>query len=471
MDRLDQIGPFADVLARMGVISSARVMTYFQGDGRATRPLSLSFASSTGIQALNVLTGVLLARTLGPHGRGELAALVLWPSILAAVGNLGVIDAVTYYSARSKTSVGTIVGSSLVLGVCQSAFLITVGFFLFPLVLSHYDQHALHTAYLFLVFVPINILTLNLAGAVNGLHRFLWFQGVRLMVVGATVVGLLAFAFARALTPQTAVLVYLAANLITLCTAAVLYRLADRSPLRFKYKVARELLSFGVRSHLGNVSSLLNERLDQLVISVFLAPTKLGLYVVAVTLCSLTTLVGSSVSLVALPTLARLRGVAERARAARRLVGLTAAGSAVLTLPVIAFTPLVIEIAFGSPFRSAAVVSRILLVAAVILSTNRALGSILTGIGRPLDAGIAESLALVATFAGLAALLPAFGLVGAGIASLIAYSVSSVWMIHRATKALDLSASQLLLPERRDVGALLRLLFFSRAPAPAERAK
>jgi O-antigen/teichoic acid export membrane protein len=452
-------------------MSGARVMSYFQRDGRATRPLSVSFASSTGIQALNVLTGVLLARTLGPHGRGELAALVLWPTILAAVGNLGVMDAVTYYSARSKTSIGTIVGSSLVLGLCQSALLITIGVLVFPVVLFHYNQHVLHTAYLFLAFVPINILTLNLAGALNGLHRFLWFQTVRLIVVGSTVIGLLALTLVHALTPYSAVAVYLGANLITLCVASVLYRLADRSSLKFKPDVARELLSFGVRSHLGNVSSLLNERVDQLVISVFLAPAKLGLYVVAVTLCSLTALVGSSVSLVALPTVARLRGVAERARAARRLVGLTAAASAALTLPVIAFTPLIIDIAFGSAYRSAAIVSRILLVAAVILSTNRALSSILMGVGRPLDAGIAESIALVATFAGLAALLPVFGLVGAGIASLIAYSVSCAWMVRRATRVLGLSAYELFLPGRATVRSLLPPFLFPRAPTPAKRAE
>jgi O-antigen/teichoic acid export membrane protein len=418
------------------------------GESRTRWPLGLSFASSTVIQLLNVLTGVLLARTLGPFGRGELAALLLWPTILAAVGSLGVMDAATYYCARSPSGTGTIVGSALALGMCQSIFLIASGVLVLPLVLSHYDQHVLHAAYLFLSFIPINILTLSLAGVINGLHRFAWFQSLRLLVVGATACGLVFLASIHALTIEKAAAVYLAANLLTLATAAVLYRVADRSRIRFSCKVARELLSFGVRSHLGNVSSLLNERLDQLVISAFLAPAKLGLYVIAVTLTSVTTLVGSSVSFVSLPTLARLRGLEERATAARRFVGLTILTSTAITLPLIAFTPFVIEIAFGTAFRDAALVSRILLVAAIILSTNRVLSSSLTGLGRPLDAGIAESVALIATFAGLAALLPAFGLLGAGIASLIAYSVSASWMVWRTTRALGLSATQLLLPKR-----------------------
>jgi O-antigen/teichoic acid export membrane protein len=421
------------------------------GEGGTKWPLSLSFGSSTAIQLLNVVTGVLLARTLGPMGRGELAAILLWPTILSAVGNLGVMDAATYYSARSETGVGTIVGSSLVLGACQSAFLAGLGVLVLPLVLSNYEKDVLHTAFLFLCFIPVNILTLNLAGVMNGLHRFVWFQSLRLLVIGATALGLVSLALAHALTLRTAVLVYLTANLMTLATAVALFRVADQSAVRFSLPTARALLSFGVRSHLGNVSGLLNERLDQLVISAILAPTKLGLYVVAVTFTSVTNLVGSSVALVALPTLARLRGLAERAAAARRLVVLTVLLSAAVTLPLIAFTPFLIELAFGNAFRGAALISRILLIAAIVLGTNRVLGSILTGVGRPLDAGIAESVALVATSIGLVSLLPTLGLIGAGVASLIAYSVSASWMVWRVTQSLELSPRELLLPTRTGV--------------------
>ena len=59
-------------------------------DAGRRHPVTLSLAASVAIQGLNVLTGIVLARTLGPAGRGELAAVMLWPSILAAVGSLGV---------------------------------------------------------------------------------------------------------------------------------------------------------------------------------------------------------------------------------------------------------------------------------------------------------------------------------------------------------------------------------------------
>jgi Na+-driven multidrug efflux pump len=73
----------------------------------------------------------------------------------------------------------------------------------------------------------------------------------------------------------------------------------------------------------------------------------------------------------------------------------------------------------------------VLLLAAVILSTNLVLGATLSGLGRPLDQGIGELIALAGTAASLAVLLPWLGLLGAAIASVIAYAISMAWMVHR----------------------------------------
>jgi O-antigen/teichoic acid export membrane protein len=95
-------------------------------------------------------------------------------------------------------------------------------------------------------------------------------------------------------------------------------------------------------------------------------------------------------------------------------------------------------------------VCRVLLVATVALSTGRAVGAVLKAINRPLDAGIAETLALLVTIAALAVLLPAMGIMGAGVASLLAYLASTVFAVHRAARALASSPLGLLLPTRSD---------------------
>jgi O-antigen/teichoic acid export membrane protein len=90
-------------------------------------------------------------------------------------------------------------------------------------------------------------------------------------------------------------------------------------------------------------------------------------------------------------------------------------------------------------------VTRVLLTAAVVLAVGRAIAAVLKGINRPLVAGAAEVLALVVTFASLAILLPTLGILGAGIASFLAYCVATTWSLTRAAAALEMTPTQLLL--------------------------
>jgi O-antigen/teichoic acid export membrane protein len=397
--------------------------------GGSRAPILSSFGASGAIQLANIATGVLLARWLGPYPRGEFAAVILWPSILAAVGSLGVADATTFYTARAARPVGVIVGTALVLGAIQSIALIGIGFAVLPLVAGHYGSHVVHVAELFLVFIPLNIATLVLAGGLSGAQRFGFFQLVRIATVASNAIGLGALALVGRLTVESGAIVYLLANLTTALIATALYLRLEDHRLSFDPKVFPSLVSFGLRSHLGNVSSLLNQRLDQLLISVFLAPVQLGVYVVAGTLSSATVLVGTSVSLIAFPRIARSEGA--RARPAKRFIAITVVGSAILSVPIFLFTDRLLTFFFGQSFASATTPARVLLVAAVVLSTNRVLGATLAGLGRPLEQGIGELLALVATAVSLAALLPRLGLLGAAVASVIAYAISMIWMVHR----------------------------------------
>ncbi len=422
------------------------------------RPLTTSFSVSLGIQAANVVTGILLARTLGLHDRGVLAAVILWPSLLAMVGSLGLPDAVTYYAARGGTPGRTLLGTSLVIAAVESVAMVLVGFLLVPLVLGHFGAGAVPLALVFLAFVPLNLLTLSLMGFLNGRQRFTAFNALRAMVVLLAAGAIVALAVAGSLSPATAAVAYLGANAATLLAAALIVARSGELGFAVSGRTAKDLLSFGLKSQTSSVSSIFNERLDQLVISTLLAPAKLGLYVVALTLTSLIGLVGASVALVALPVLAGLRSVSEQIAHARRLVVLTFGVSTLVAVPMIVFAPQLLELVFGPSFRVVEGPARILLVAAVLLSTSRAFSGILKAIGRPLQAGLADAIALVVTVVTLAMLLPLLGLIGAAISSLLAYGVGLAWMVGRTARALGVRPVLLFLPYGSVRGAAAALV-------------
>jgi Na+-driven multidrug efflux pump len=55
-------------------------------------------------------------------------------------------------------------------------------------------------------------------------------------------------------------------------------------------------------------------------------------------------------------------------------------------------------------------------------------------------------LGLTVTVVSLAALLPALGIMGAAVASLLAYASGTVWMLRRTTRALEISIASVFLP-------------------------
>jgi len=420
------------------------------------RPLSSSFAASATIQALSVVTGVLLARALGPAGRGELAAAMLWPGLFALLGCLGVGEAITYHAARATSDPGALVGSALALAAVQATVLVAGASVAVGRVLAGHDADARAAAHAYLAYVPLVLLATYLMSVLGGLRRYAAFQSLRVLVIALSALGMVALAATGALTVRTAVLVYLGANLATALAALALLQLWG---LRLKVDgdLVRALLSFGVRSHGGNVASMLNERLDQLVMSVFLSPASLGLYVVAVTMTSVTGMVGASVATVALPSVASAGSVGQRVGQARRLVAVTLLASTAVTAPLIVALPLLVHLFFGGAYASAVGPGRVLLVAAVAFSVGRVLGAVLRALGRPLDAGLAELLALVATMLGLGVLLPTLGLMGAAVTSLGAYLTSCCWMAGRAARALGVSPAMLLVPDREALAALPRI--------------
>jgi O-antigen/teichoic acid export membrane protein len=418
------------------------------GSGR-TRPFTLSLTASLAIQGCNALTGVLLARFLGPAGRGELAAILLWPSVLAAVGTLGVSEAVTYETARGSSPVRNVVGSSFAIAAAQTLVLVAIGSVLVALVHRGGDARTVRLSHLYLAFIPLNLLALYAAAALNGLRRFFAFHALRLMVIVVTAVGVVAMATTGTLTVEAAIVIYLLANALTAATVLVVLARRGALSVAADRETIRRLLGFGIRTHSTSLASLLNERLDQLVISVFLAPAKLGLYVIAVTLTSATTIIGQAAASVVVPMVASLRDPAARIAAATRYASWVLVGAVCVAIPMLVWTSALIRILFGGEFLGAATVTRVLLVASVFFSVNRVVAAILNAVGRPLDAGIAESLSLAITVTGLALLLPRLQLLGAGLTSLLAYCSTTAWMTSRAARALETTPAALLLPTVR----------------------
>src|SRR5580658_6318640 len=93
----------------------AQAVEYPPRPHHGLRAVVQSIVSKVAILALQAATGILTARTLGPAGRGELAAMILWPLFVASVTTLGVPNSLIYHLRRRPEERGQLIANGFVL--------------------------------------------------------------------------------------------------------------------------------------------------------------------------------------------------------------------------------------------------------------------------------------------------------------------------------------------------------------------
>ncbi|NWJ96787.1 MAG: oligosaccharide flippase family protein [Chloroflexi bacterium] len=419
--------------------------------------LSTSFLSTLVIQVTNIFTGVLSARFLLPQGKGELTAITVWAGTFALVGGLGISDAVAYYTSSYKDHTKEILSTGLFLALVLSVITMVAGYFILPVVLAGYGKDEVFIGLVYLPYILVNLLTLVTAAAVQGRMHLLKYNVLRatLNVIYLVEISILA------LVKETSVMNFVLASFIAnLCILALfLYVALCNGWLYFpKPGYLRNLLSYGSKSYLSVVVLMLNSQLDQMLMSVFLKPSILGLYVIAVTVSGGVSIISGAISLVAFPTIAGAKSFCLKSAELGRFLRITL----VLSIPAILFllltTPWILSFFFGSAYLPAVLTARILIVAAFFAGLNLVLTVGFKAFNRPLITAKTQLVGLVVTLALLALLLPNLGAVGAALASLLSYSLTCGFMFYSLKKELGIAPMMLLRPTTEDWNYLSRVM-------------
>jgi O-antigen/teichoic acid export membrane protein len=375
--------------------------------------------------AAGFITGPLQARALGAAGRGDLAAILVPLMLAPQLLGLSMGAYASRESARGM-AVRDIVGSLGGVLICIGAVGGTVGFLLADELAGGRSTVETFLKIGFLI-MPFSLFVGLIYSLLAGMEEWRKLIVTRLIPVVFSVAGIVALYVTGTLTVATAAAVTLAGSFAS--SAQLMSVLRGHGRPRFKLPIAREGVVFGVKTWVGGMASLANQRLDQLVMIPAVAPRELGLYAVAVTLSSVPNLLTGAV---APPLLTRI-SQGDRALVPRALRTILAAVIA-LNLAVGAVTPALLPLAFGSEFRDAVDMALVLLVATVPSAGVAVLMTALVAGGRPEMTSVGEFLALLITAAGLFLLLGPLGGLGAAIVSLAAYSANFVLQLAVARR-------------------------------------
>jgi O-antigen/teichoic acid export membrane protein len=208
-----------------------------------------------------------------------------------------------------------------------------------------------------------------------------------------------------------------------------------------------KLIHYGYRIQATNLASLVNQRIDQLILSLIIPPRQLGYYAVAVTLSTAVTAFSVAVGVVTFS-----HGSSQESEAAKATIGRSFRASLIWLLVtctlLYVFAPAVIRIVFGPAFSASALACRILLPGTLMIGMNQVLYNGSSALGKPGLPSIAEGVSVIVTALGLYLLVPRYGYIGAAIVSSIAYTVSFLVMLALSHRFLHLRLSALICGSR-----------------------
>jgi O-antigen/teichoic acid export membrane protein len=412
---------------------------------------AVTAAASLVIALFGMATGIVAARLLGPHGRGELAAIQTTPSFIAAVAMLGLPEAVTYYSAQNPGEVGRYLGTASMLAFAASIPFMILGYLAMPLLLRAQDVAVVTGARWYLLIAPSWALQGMLPHAVRGAGDFERWNLMRLMVPVCAVAVLLIAWLADDATARFIAFGNLGFNALLFAPFFWLARRRIKSPYLPEPARIRPMLRYGFPCAMTGLPQMLNLRLDQMLMAAIVPARDLGLYVVAVAWSGAVFPLLTSVGTTILPSVA---SADSRELALARLgQGVRAACAAALLLcgAVALVTPVAVVVLFGSSYRGAIPAALVLVPAAGILGINLALQESIRGLGFPYPVLRAELFGLAVTAACLGLTLRPFGILGAAISSLLGYSAVMAALVASAIRLAGTSVTELLVPRAEEV--------------------
>ncbi len=388
------------------------------------RTFAHHFMTTVAARTLNlacgVLTGVLAARLLGPQGRGDLAALVLWPTTLVFFVSMGTNQAIVFCMGKKKFTLSELWTMSTVIGLGQSALAVLGGLAIIPFALRHYPHDVGILALAVLFSSPFIILGGYPANLLQGRLDLTSFNLIQLAAPFSYALSLTVLAILHAANLREVV-----ACMVASCVVAFVFGyflLRKKADLRISWNAGAclDMLKFGGKTQLGNISNYVNRFVDQLLLSILVPPRDLGLYVVAVTVSLALNFLPQAAGIVTLAAGSNADeagAIAVIGRSFRVSLCCLSSGCAALFMAA----PILIPRVFGAAYLGSILPCRILLPGAVAVGLSQVLYDGARSLGDPALASYSEGCAVLVTVVCLYIFLPWFGIVGAAIASTLAY--------------------------------------------------
>ncbi len=421
------------------------------------RNVSITFVTKIVILIVALVTSIVIARTIGPEGKGLFALIILVSSLVFYTMHLSIGSGSGYFLGRRGASLEQLAGSWLSLSVIIGSAALGVSLLLAPhLVPRFLPDVPVRLVVIALFSVPFSIISGNLNTLFKATGDFRRYNILMSSQPVSLLVSLLILLFVYPGSKIEAVVIaFLISRVFSGCLAIILT--AGITRLRFHWirGLIRKAIAFGVQAHFATFFAFLSLRIDLVLINFFMWPEFVGYYSVSVVLVEKIWFVPEVLSVVLYPRVAH--GSEEEANRLTSIVGrLTFLLTVLGCVGVLLFGGFLIQLFYGERFLPSVAPLFLLLPGVITSSLSRVVSSDLLARGYP----------RVILFGGLAALIvnillnllfiPRYGISGAAVATSISYSLNFVILATAFVRLTGVSLCSFLVPRIADIRLVSR---------------
>lgn len=409
----------------------------------------------------NLVTGIIVARVLGPESLGLWAILQLIPSYAESFGRMKFDVAAVYYLGKGKYKIGDVVFTLNVLALITSFTIITIilwqSDWLYHTLFANSRTNVKYLMFLVLPQIPLHFLYMNYSYLfihredVNSYNRMVVLQALCSSIGGIALVVIFKLGLKGVVIASTVSIF-----------VSVFYGVYKFGPVKRKHLInwplIKDLFSYVNKLYIAGVIGHINSYFTNLIVALYLLPAQVAFYSMAQSRAQLLEKVPNAMSTILFPRISKMDNMAHSAELSAKafrtsLTILLIAGF----IAFIMIKPLV-GILYGRDFLPMVIPFWIILPGLILSSSSTTLSQFFQGTGRAdIIAKVAVIPMIIQIIVSLL-LIPKIGILGAAIAFMMSLVANAITQIFFFLRISQLSFKKHLLIGREDILLVWRFL-------------
>ena len=416
------------------------------------RDISGVFGSNVFAVAVILLSGILVARFLGPAGKGTFTALTVVPVIAASFAAMGIRRTAVYFTGSKKYDNAAVASAVIHILIITSLLAMTLTVITFFWLNN--PAFTLKLITLTVLIIPFRLTTVYIGGIYLGQEKYRFANLMKWLVPAINLLLLVIFLVLLQMQIIGAVLALLLSGVIVSIIAIRRVYKDFSISWRWNSDLIKKMIRLGIMYAASLLILKLIYRIDILLLEQLADAREVGFYSTAVNVAEQLWQIPLAVGIVIMSATANSANPDMMKRKVSALFRLSLIAGLAGGLVLFFITPWLIPVLYGDVFSPAVSLLQALLPGIILFIAFRILNSHFNGIGKPVYAVYAVAPALLLNIVLNFLWIPSYGAFGAAMATNASYVAGAVFMVGLYMKHTNTSASMLFLPKKSDFSVI-----------------